>query len=975
MLGVVLITICLLATPGHAQVIKSFQKISALAGGLTEAGAILEKGDDFGESLDTIGDLDGDGVIDLVVGALKDDDGGIDRGAVYIIFLNTDGTVKQAQKISSTQGGFTGNLDDEDNFGIGATGLGDLDGDGVLDIAVGASGDDDGGTNRGAVYILFLNSDGTVKSHQKISALTGGFTGTAFSLGQDLAMLGDLDGDGIGDLFVKPFKDEFWLLYLNADGTVKQNTKIRISQFDGDDFGNSGALLGDLDNDGVMDLAVGAQFDDDGGFRQGAVWILFMNADGTVKSRQKISASQGGFTGLLEPDDQFGQSVSPAGDRNGDGIPDLIVGAEHAASPDGNLEKTGEVWILHLNRNGTVQSHELIRSGSDNFTTLRKNDNLGQAVTFLGDLDGDGVNDIAISADGDRDCATCSNNTGVMTGAVYVLFLQGSTPPGSNQAPMLMNIGDQTVSEGNLLMIPVMATDDDGPAPLGLSVTGAPAGADFMDHGNGFGTFSWTPGMDAADLSPYSVTFHATEAGMAPLSDSQTVMIFVNPVGGGSQTAVYEFEDLTIANSDGTIASVTKTKAAASNGAYFFYKSNAIGEFVTFPIPISAAGTYSLDVQHHLSKYRGTFQVDVADTLTGPYTQTVTMNTTVASGSSFPTLTMPATFASSGTKYLRFTVIGSNPSTGSEKMGLDKVDVISQGGGGNQAPMLMNIGDQTVSELDTLTIPVMATDNDGDPLILAATIVDKDGATVTDANFTDAGGGIGEFMWTPDMDAADLSPYSVTFTATEAAGMTLLSDSQTITLAVLPFGTVSGNLSANLSPFTAGSLNLSAQGTTDWARWKGGSIINFIHKDNVTLQISNYTLIGSEAPTGSGSKTTYSWTDGTPTISGSATGGLRVFNVGSGFRVVVVADTTPRTLRMYVGAKNARGQFAATLSDGTPAFSTLINQPSRLGTHLVTLSYQAASPGQTLTIEYTMDTRFKTSLKGSQINLEAATLN
>jgi len=153
-------------------------------------------------------------------------------------------------------------------------------------------------------------------------------------------------------------------------------------------------------------------------------------------------------------------------------------------------------------------------------------------------------------------------------------------------------------------------------------------------------------------------------------------------VSGAFPQSTYEIEDLTIADSDGTTASVTKTKSAASNGAYFFYKSNAIGEFVTFPIPISAAGTYSLDVQHHLSKYRGTFQVDVADTLTGPYTQTVTMNTTVASGSSFPTLTMPATFASSGTKYLRFTANGSNPGTGSERMGLDKVDVTQAGGGG-----------------------------------------------------------------------------------------------------------------------------------------------------------------------------------------------------------------------------------------------------------------------------------------------------
>jgi hypothetical protein len=93
---------------------------------------------------------------DLAVGAWPDDDGGLDRGAVWILFLNPDGTVDSHQKISDTVGGFTGTLDDEDHFGVSMTSLGDLDGDGVGDLAVGAARDDDGGLNRGAVWILFL---------------------------------------------------------------------------------------------------------------------------------------------------------------------------------------------------------------------------------------------------------------------------------------------------------------------------------------------------------------------------------------------------------------------------------------------------------------------------------------------------------------------------------------------------------------------------------------------------------------------------------------------------------------------------------------------------------------------------------------------------------------------------------------------------------------------------------------------------
>jgi hypothetical protein len=81
-----------------------------------------------------------------------------------------------------------------------------------------------------------------------------------------------------------------------------------------DFFGWSVASLRDLDGNGVPDLAVGASDDDDSAFEAGAVWILFMNTDGTVAAHQKISATEGGFTGFLEELDRFGFSVAPLGD-------------------------------------------------------------------------------------------------------------------------------------------------------------------------------------------------------------------------------------------------------------------------------------------------------------------------------------------------------------------------------------------------------------------------------------------------------------------------------------------------------------------------------------------------------------------------------------------------------------------------------------------------------------------------------------
>ncbi len=340
--------------------VKSHQKISATEGGFTGA---LDSGESFGRSVTSLGDLDGDTVPDLAVGAATDNDGGANRGAVWVLFMNSNGTVKAHQKISSTEGNFADNLEDGDTFGTAVSGLGDLDGDSVRDLAVGANGDDDGGADRGAVWILFLNVEGTVKSYQKISFTQGGFSGAlsdADQFGFSIALMGDLDGDNIADLAVGAVGDDdggdaqgaVWVLFLQADGTVKSRQEINATQggFTGalddlDFFGHSASNASDLDGDGVNDLAVGAIGDDDGGSERGAVWILFLNTDGTVKSQQKISATQGGFSGSLDDADSFGNAVAAVEDLNGDGIADLALGA--FGDDDGGMNR-GAVWMLFL---------------------------------------------------------------------------------------------------------------------------------------------------------------------------------------------------------------------------------------------------------------------------------------------------------------------------------------------------------------------------------------------------------------------------------------------------------------------------------------------------------------------------------------------------------------------------------------------------------------------------------------------------
>ena len=407
----------------------STAKIASGTGG----GPTLANSDNFGASAASLGDLDGDGVTDLAVGATGDDTGGSSRGAVHVLFMNSNGSVKSAQEIASgVSGGPT--LANSDQFGASVASLGDLDGDGVTDLAVGATGDDTGGSSRGAVHVLFMNSNGSVKSAKKIaSGVSGGPGLTNFDqFGSSVASLGDLDGDGVTDLAVGARFDDtgatntgaVYVLLMNTDGTVKSSAKIANATGGGpslssqDSFGGSISTPGDLDEDGVTDLVVGAHQDDTGGSDRGAVYVLFMKTDGTASQSIKIASGTGGGPELTASD-KFGSSVASLGDLDGDGVTDLAVAAP---GDDTGGSSRGAVHVLLMNTDGTVKKLRQIAHETGGGPTLADFDNLGGSLSTLGDLDGDGVADVAVGAKFD-------DTGGSSRGAVHILFMKAVGPP------------------------------------------------------------------------------------------------------------------------------------------------------------------------------------------------------------------------------------------------------------------------------------------------------------------------------------------------------------------------------------------------------------------------------------------------------------------------------------------------------------------------------------------------------------------
>jgi hypothetical protein len=160
------------------------------------------------------------------------------------------------------------------------------------------------------------------------------------------------------------------------------------------------------------------------------------------------------------------------------------------------------------------------------------------------------------------------------------------------------------------------------------------------------------------------------------------------------------------------------------------------------------------------------------------------------------------------------------------------------------------------------------------------------------------------------------------------------------------------------------NINLTAEGTADWAHWGLNGPGSFNHKQGAVSQVGNFTVIGTNSVAQYFAKAhNYTWTNGTPTPTSTNNTGVLIRGLMNGFELTLPADTALRRANVYVGVNAAEGRFEATLSDASdPDYvdASLVHDTQRLD-GVYALSYAAASAGQFLTIRFTVTHLFSDS--------------
>jgi FG-GAP-like repeat/Putative metal-binding motif/FG-GAP repeat len=360
---------------------------SDTASGLKLSGS---SGDRLGRAVATLGDIDGDGYEDIAVSGpgYSDYDG---RSLVLL------GPVDTADYASSLDDLSMSGKDKYDYMGRGVSGLGDADGAGTPELVFGMPGDDSGAHNAGMACVLFGVTSGSYTSTSTGLLRVTGVNETE-RIGRTLVQVGDTDGDGLSDLVLAGDGSDrggtlagavYVLTGLGAGDISVDDADTILFGAEGEQAGWSLAAPGDVDEDGVDDLLVGAIYATYGRTTPGAVYLVnSWPADETALAGVALASFYG-------PADlsSFGSAVAAPGDIDGDGEVDVWIGAETYSVVGPNA---GGAWFYKGPFSGSIETS----AAALEFVGAYAGDNTGAAVAGGQDYTGDGELDLLVGSPG-----------------------------------------------------------------------------------------------------------------------------------------------------------------------------------------------------------------------------------------------------------------------------------------------------------------------------------------------------------------------------------------------------------------------------------------------------------------------------------------------------------------------------------------------------------------------------------------------
>jgi hypothetical protein len=394
----------------------------------------------LGRGLSGAGDVDGDGLDDILIAAYINSEAGGGAGKSYLILGSTLAAHPEALfDLRDADCAFLGAASG-DYAGRSLSSAGDVDGDGLGDIILGAAGTRGDGDDDaiGTAYLVLGSSlAASTASSLNLRDADFSFHGERHqdNAGSRVGSAGDVDGDGLDDLFMaSPYSDEAGhnagKAYVVLASSVAEAASNRIELADADyaiigeaedDWAaESIRSAGDVDGDGLDDIILGATGNDEGGYYAGKAYLVLGKSLATAPDgRLELADADFSFPGERR-DNRCGRSVSGAGDLDGDGLDDLVIGS---TGNDEMGRAEGKVYAI-LGRTLAASATASIDLATADFAFIGEyNANFaGSSVSDAGDVNGDGLDDILIGATGNDD-------GGGNAGKTYLLLSHLRTRP------------------------------------------------------------------------------------------------------------------------------------------------------------------------------------------------------------------------------------------------------------------------------------------------------------------------------------------------------------------------------------------------------------------------------------------------------------------------------------------------------------------------------------------------------------------